>query len=311
MTMPSSTPAPVAVPDVAARTAWADRTPSSSARQRRRLLKTVTYILLTLFGLLFAFPLFWTASSSLQTWQELRSYIPHLLPEDPQWKNYVQVFTLVPFARWMLNSFTIICINIPGVIITATATAYAFARFNFFGKNVWFVLMLSTMMIPSIVTFIPQYLLFFNLRLVDTYVPLTVGAWLGGGAFMIFMLRQFIMSIPRDLDEAAIVDGAGPLRILWQIIMPLMKPVLVTVAILQFLGDWNEFFGPFIYINTVSKYTAAVGLRTFQTMALEITDPRDHLLMAGAAIMTIPVIILFAAAQRYFVSGVVMTGLKL
>jgi multiple sugar transport system permease protein len=311
MTMQSPTPSPVAVPDVAARAAWATRQPSASARQRRRLLKTVTYVLLTLFGLLFAFPLFWTASSSLQTWQELRSYIPHLLPENPQWGNYPQVFTLVPFARWMLNSFTIICINIPGVILTATATAYAFARFNFFGKNVWFVLMLSTMMIPAIVTFIPQYLLFFNLRLVDTYVPLTVGAWLGGGAFMIFMLRQFIMSIPRDLDEAAIVDGAGPLRILWQIIMPLMKPALVTVAILQFLGDWNEFFGPFIYINTVSKYTAAVGLRTFQTMPLEVTDPRDHLLMAGAAIMTIPVIILFAVAQRYFVSGVVMTGLKL
>ncbi len=311
MSMPSSTPTPAAIPDVATQIARADRRTSTGARQRRRQITIVSYVLLTLFGLLFAFPLFWTASASLQTWQELRSYTPHLWPEDPQWNNYVQVFTLVPFARWMLNSFFIICINIPGTIITSTLTAYAFARFNFFGKNVWFVLMLSTMMIPSIVTFIPQYLLFFNLRLVDTYVPLTIGTWLGGSAFMIFLLRQFIMSIPRDLDEAAIVDGAGPLRILWQIIAPLMKPALVTVAILQFLGDWNEFFGPFIYINTVSKYTAAVGLRTFQTMALEITEPRDHLLMAGAAIMTIPVLILFAVAQRYFVSGVVMTGLKL
>jgi len=291
---------------------------SSTGRQsgtrnsvRRRWGKIINYVLLTIAGLFFAIPLFWTASSSLQTWLELRSYVPRILPAVPQWNNYVEVFTLVPFARWMLNSFTIVLINIPGTILTATLTAYAFARFDFAGKNFWFVLMLSTMMIPAIVTFIPQYLLFFNLKLVNTYIPLTIGSWLGGSAFMVFLLRQFILTIPRDLDEAAIVDGAGPFRILWTIIMPLLKPALVTVAILQFLGDWNDFFGPFIYINSAAKYTAAVGLHTFQTMALEVTEPRDHLLMAGAAIMTIPVLILFAAAQRYFVSGVVMSGLKL
>ncbi len=284
---------------------------TSSIRQRRYVGRIVTYVLLTIAGLFFAIPLLWTISSSLQTWQELRSYVPHFIPETPQWNNYVQVFTLVPFARWMVNSLTIVLINIPGTILTATLTAYAFARFNFVGKNVWFVLLLSTMMIPAIVTFIPQYLLFFNLKFIDTYIPLTLGSWLGGSAFMVFLLRQFIMTIPRELDEAAIVDGANPVRILFSIIMPLMKPALVTVAILQFLADWNDFFGPFIYINTMLKYTAAVGLRTFQTMALEITDPRDHLLMAGAAIMTIPVLALFAVAQRYFVSGVVMSGLKL
>lgn len=287
------------------------RRASLRARRSHLVRKFLTYVVLTVFGLFFAFPLFWTASSSLQTWQELRSYTPHLLPETPQWSNYADVFRLVPFARWMLNSFTIVFITIPGTIFTATMTAYAFARFNFFGKNFWFILLLSTMMIPAIVTFIPQYLLFFNLKLIDTYVPLTIGAWLGGGAFMIFLLRQFIMSIPRDLDEAATIDGAGPFRILWSVLVPLMKPALTTVAILQFLTDWNDFFGPFIYLNTMTRYTAAVGLRTFQNMALETTDPRDHLLMAGAAIMTIPVLILFAVAQRYFVSGVVLSGLKL
>ena len=269
------------------------------------------YLLLTVIGLAFAFPLFWTASSSLQTWQELRSYTPHLLPESPQWSNYTKVFDAVPFARWMLNSLIIVAFTIPGTIITATTTAYAFARFNFAGKGFWFVLMLGTMMIPSIVTVIPQYLLFFNLKLINTYVPLVIGAWLGGGAFMVFLLRQFIMSIPRDLDEAATIDGAGPFRILWSVIVPLMKPVLTTVAILQFLGDWNEFFAPFIYLNRINLYTAAVGLRTFQTFPLETSDPRDHLLMAGAAIMTIPVLLLFASAQRYFTQGVVMSGLKL
>lgn len=306
-TTSSQTPISTATPSATV----VDRATSASKQQQRRTRKLVTYAILTIFGLFFAFPLFWTVSSSLQTWQELRSYTPHLLPTMPQWSNYADVFRLVPFARWMLNSFTIVFITIPGTIFTATMTAYAFARFNFVGKNVWFVLLLSTMMIPAIVTFIPQYLLFFNLKLIDTYVPLTIGAWLGGGAFMIFLLRQFIMSIPRDLDEAATIDGAGPFRTLWSVLVPLMKPALTTVAILQFLADWNDFFGPFIYLNTMLKYTAAVGLRTFQNLALETTDPRDHLLMAGAAIMTIPVLVLFAAAQRYFVSGVVLSGLKI
>jgi multiple sugar transport system permease protein len=211
----------------------------------------------------------------------------------------------------MANSFLIVAITIPGTIITATLTAYAFARFNFSGKNIWFIIMLGTMMIPRTVILIPQYLLFFKLRWINTYVPLTIGAWLGGGAFMIFLLRQFIMSIPRDLDEAAIIDGAGPIRILWSIIMPLMKPALTTVAILTFLGDWNDFFGPFIYLNRQELFTAAVGLRFFQFIPLETADPRDHLLMAAAAVMTVPVITLFAFAQRYFISGVVLTGLKI
>ncbi|MBV7329275.1 carbohydrate ABC transporter permease [Chloroflexi bacterium TSY] len=288
-----------------------DRKTSESIRQRRLVQKGITYILLTLAGLMFAFPLYWTVSSSLQTWQELRSFTPHLLPKEPQWGNYVEVFTAVPFARWLGNSFFIILITIPGTIITATSTAYSFARFNFVGKNVWFILMLGTMMIPATVTLIPQYLLWFNLGMINTYVPLTIGAWLGGGAFMIFLLRQFIMSIPRDLDEAATIDGANPFQILGRVIVPLMKPALTTVAILQFLSDWNDFFGPFIYLNRASLFTAAVGLRYFQYIPLETRDPRDHLLTAAAAVMTIPVLMLFAFAQRYFISGVVLSGLKL
>ena len=283
---------------------------SEAFRRERRTYNIVRYIILTIASLLFAFPLFWTVSSSLQTWQELRSFTPHLLPDVPQWHNYVQLFSVVPYGRWMANSFLIVAITIPGTIITATLTAYAFARFNFSGKNIWFIIMLGTMMIPRTVILIPQYLLFFKLRWINTYVPLTIGAWLGGGAFMIFLLRQFIMSIPRDLDEAAIIDGAGPIRILWSIIMPLMKPALTTVAILTFLGDWNDFFGPFIYLNRQELFTAAVGLRFFQFIPLETADPRDHLLMA-AAVMTVPVITLFAFAQRYFISGVVLTGLKI
>ena len=297
--------------------ATVDRLPSTEIegdvyrRGRNQVQTVLTYLLLTFAGLVFAFPLFWTISSSLQTWQELRSFEPHLLPSIPQWGNYARVFQSVPFARWMGNSFLITAITIPGVIITGSLTAYSFARFDYAGKEFWFVLMLGTLMIPSQVTLIPQYVLFFNLRLINTYVPLTIGAWLGGGAFMIFLLRQFIMSIPRDLDEAALMDGASPFRILWGVLLPLMKPALTTVAILQFLGDWNEFFAPFIYLSRVDLFTAAVGLRFFQNIPLETTDPRDHLLMAAASVMTIPVITLFAVAQRYFIQGVVLSGLKI
>ncbi|MFO7918980.1 MAG: carbohydrate ABC transporter permease [Anaerolineae bacterium] len=271
----------------------------------------MVYALLTVGGLMFAFPLFWTFSSSLQTWHELRSYEPHLLPAVPQWQNYVDVFGDVPFGRWIGNSFLLIAIVVPGTLVTSTLAAYAFARFDFVGKDFWFILCLSTMMLPFYVTLIPQYILFFNLGLVNTYVPLTIGAWLGGGAFNIFLMRQFIMTIPRDLDEAAVIDGAGPFRILWQVLVPLLKPALITVGVLQFIGQWNNFFGPFIYLNDVALFPVAVGLNFFKNFAYEVLEPRDHLLMAGTALMTIPVITLFAVAQRYFIQGVVMTGLKL
>jgi multiple sugar transport system permease protein len=288
-----------------------DFSTSERIRRRQTARRVVTYILLTLAAFSFAFPLFWTVSSSLQTWQELRSFEPRLWPTTPQWTNYQDIFTIVPYARWMFNSFLIVSITIPGTIITATMTAYAFARFNFVGKNVWFILMLGTIMIPAVVTLIPQYLLFFQLKLVNTYVPLTIGSWLGGGAFMIFLLRQFIMSLPRELDEAATIDGANPFQILWKVLVPSMKPALTTVAILTFLNDWNDFFGPFIYLNRVQLFTASIGLRFFQYLPMETAEPRDHLLMAAAAVMTIPVITLFAVAQRYFISGVVMSGFKM
>jgi ABC-type glycerol-3-phosphate transport system permease component len=308
--MTTSASTPVASSTTAQSVRVVDHSYTRARRRQQAIGRAIAYVLLAIAGLFFAFPLYWTVSSSLQTWQELRSFTPHLVPEVPQWGNYAAVFDAVPFGRWLLNSFLIVAITIPGTIITCTMTAYAFARFNFVGKNVWFVLMLGTMMIPATVTLIPQYLLFFKLKLINTYVPLTIGSWLGGSAFMVFLLRQFLLSIPRDLDEAATLDGAGPFRILWEVLVPLMQPALVTVAILQFLNEWNDFFGPFIYLNRQELFTAAVGIRFFQYLPLETMDPRDHLLMASAAIMTLPVLVLFSVAQRYFISGVVMSGLK-
>ena len=291
-----------------------DRALSYSARRQRKIKTVVTYMFLIIAGLIFAFPLFWVMSGSLQTWMELRSYTPHLLPEVPQWQNYATVFKMTPFARWMLNSFLIIILAVPGGIISATLAAYAFARFPFKGRDVWFMIMLGTMMIPGHVTLIPQYLLFYYLKWINTYLPLTIPAWFGGGAFSIFLLRQFILSIPRDLDEAALIDGAGPFRILWQVLVPLMVPAITTLTILGFLGAWNDVMGPLIYLNKEILYTAALGLRFFAVTAVAGyagTDPRDHLLMAGSVLMTVPVLIVFILAQRYFVQGVVLSGLKM
>ena len=284
-----------------------------TALRRRRAIRLATYAVLTVAGLIFAFPLYWTISSSLQTWMELRSYKPHLLPAVPQWHNYAKVFQTVPYARWLLNSFIIIGISLPGAMISATLAAYAFSRFRFPGRDVWFIIMLGTMMLPSQVLLIPQYLFYHRLGWINTYYPLTIPSWLGGGAFNIFLLRQFLMSIPREMDEAAIIDGAGSFRILWQVLVPLMKPALTTAIILGFLGRWNEFFQPFIYLNDKERFTAAVGLQFFKVaeMVDAAGEPRDHLLMAASAIMSIPAVIVFAGAQRYFVQGVVMTGLKM
>jgi multiple sugar transport system permease protein len=218
-----------------------------------------------------------------------------------------------PFARWMLNSLTIISLAVPGELLTALLCAYGFSRFSFRARELWFIIMLGTMMIPFQVLLIPQYLLFHQLGWVNTYVPMILPAWLGGGPFAIFLLRQFIMSIPRDLDEAALIDGAGTLSILFRVLLPLMMPAMTTLAILSFLAHWNSFLAPLVYLQEYELFTAAVGLRFFQTAMHGgyFPEPRDHLLMAASAMMAVPAILVFVVAQRHFVQGVVMTGLKM
>jgi ABC-type glycerol-3-phosphate transport system permease component len=273
--------------------------------------RLLTYVTLVLLGVLFAFPLIWTLSSSLKTGAETHQFPPPLLPAVPQWSNYVVIWTVQPLGQWLLNSAIIVLLSIPGAIISASLVAYSFARFDYPGRNFFFMVLLSTMMIPFEVTLIPQYLLYHRLGWLNTFIPLILPSWVGGGAFTIFLLRQFFMTIPRDLDEAALIDGANSLQILWRIIMPLSRPALATVAILQFLSHWNDFLGPFIYLSKRELFTMAVGLRYFETLPDLTREPREHLLMVATIIMTLPAIVLFFAAQRYFIRGIVMSGLKL
>jgi multiple sugar transport system permease protein len=283
----------------------------SSYRILYLLGRLLLYVITITAAIVFMFPFVWTILSSLKSPGELYIFPPQWLPTNPRPENYQEVFQRVPYARWMLNSTLVAVTATLGGVISASLVGYSFARFRFMGRNILFMLTLSTMMLPSEVTLIPLYLMFNQLGWLDSYRPLVIPPFFGGSAFLIFLMRQFFMTIPRDMDEAALIDGAGYLRIYWQIVMPLSVPVLATAAVLTFMQYWNQFMEPFIYLNTNIKFTVAVGIRYFQAVAgQEGGQPTEHLLMAASILMTAPIIFLFFIAQRYLVQGIVMSGIK-
>jgi multiple sugar transport system permease protein len=226
----------------------------------------------------------------------------------PQWRNFAAAWNLLPlpFHWFLLNTYAITAVNVLGQTLSCSLVAYGFARFRFRGRTPLFLLLLSTMMLPPQVTMIPQYLLWKKLHALDSFTPLMAPAFFASSAFYVFLLRQFYLSLPRELDEAAMLDGCGPFRIWWQILVPLSRPALITVAVLCFIGSWDDFLGPLIYINRLDNYTVSLALRLFQDQYG--TD--FSLLMAAALVHVVPVMVLFFIAQRYFVKGIAMTGLK-
>jgi len=283
---------------------------SYSARRRNRASRAVLYVVAVLTALFFMLPFLWAVTSSFKAPIDLTSYPPKLFPRVWHPENYSEVFKRVPFDRWILNTLWIAVSGTIGAVLSASLVGFSFARFRYPGRNFLFMLMLSTMMLPGEVTLIPLYIGFSKIGWLDTFKPLIVPAFFGGGAFLIFLMRQFFMTIPLDLDEAARIDGAGYLRIYWQIIMPLSVPTLATAAVLTFIGRWDAFMGPFIYLNSKNKFVLAVGVRFFSALADPDGVPTQHLLMASSLMMTVPIIILFFLAQRFFVRGIVMSGIK-
>lgn len=267
-----------------------------------------TFAILT--AIAFSLPFFWTVSSSLKTAAEIRQVPPTFWPEEVRWLNYSDVFRLAPFARFIWNTVIITALAMVGQILSSAAVAFGFSRFRFPGREALFFLLLSTMMLPWQVTIVPQFLLFRYLDWINTFLPLIVPSYFGGGAFFIFLLRQFFATIPRDLDEAAKLDGASSFRIFWNIILPLSGAALATVAIFSFLQHWNEFIGPLIFLNTEDKFTLSIGLRYFIDNPFESDEPREAILMAASLIVALPSLILFFMAQKYFVRGIATTGLK-
>lgn len=294
-------------------TAYANRMPDqlTIARHSKEIVsKGTVYALLVLGALIFLLPLILMVSTSLKSYTEINQYPPTFLPNELVPSNYAEAWNYknTNFPRWTLNTVFIIAATLPGVLLTSSLCAYGFARLKFPGRNLWFMLTLASIMLPPQVTLIPLYILFHKLGWLNTFAPLIIPAWFGGGALNIFLLRQFFMQIPRDLDEAAIIDGAGHLMIWWRIYVPLARPAMISVALLTILGIWNDFLGPFIYLTTPDNYTLALGLNVFRNVFPSIV--RNDLIMAISTLMVLPMIVMFLFAQRYIVQGFVTSGLK-
>jgi ABC-type glycerol-3-phosphate transport system permease component len=281
-----------------------------SQRAGPRLGRASLYTIAILLGIVLMIPFFWAIDSSLKPVEEIRLVPPELWPSKIMWSNYPQVFRTQQFPFWVENTFIITVLASLGTIVTAALAGYAFARFRFPGREVLFSITLATLFLPETVTLIPSYILFYYLGWLDSFAPLIVPSWFGGGAFFIFLFRQFFMSLPTELDEAAKIDGANYLQILLSIIAPLSVPVLITVAIITFIGNYNSFLFPLIILNSPEKFTLSIGIRQFSISPTQDASPQDHILLAMSVMMMVPILIMFFLGQRYFVRGVVMSGLK-
>ena len=267
--------------------------------------KVITYVLLSAGAFVFALPFLWMLSTSVKP--EAFAYkVPIMwIPPEIRWRTYIEAWKVQPFHLFYRNTAFITVINITGLVLSSSLVAFAFARIRFWGRDVLFLILLATMMLPQQVTLVPIYVIWSWLKGVNTYWPLIVPEWLAN-AYNVFLLRQYMMTISPEMDDAARIDGAGWFRIYSQIVMPMSRPALGVVAIQAFAWNWNNFLGPLIYLNEPRKFTIAIGLRLFQTqMSQKMPET-----MAMSIVALIPVLIVFFVAQRYFIQGIVITGIK-
>jgi multiple sugar transport system permease protein len=281
---------------------------SESVRVKRRIGTGATYATLVILSVVFMFPLVWLVSTSLKPDQELIVWPPRIIPETVMWANYPDAWTMHPFNIYLRNTVIITGLAGVGQVFSASVVAYGFARLRFPGRDFLFGVVVSTLMLPYIVTLVPLYVIFKRLGWVDTFLPLIVPAYFGGGPLYIFLLRQFFRSIPADLSDVAKIDGASDMGIFLRVMLPLAKPGIAAAAVFSFMFTWNDFMGPLIYLNSQSKRTLTLGLRDFISVAAQETH--YQYLMAVSAITIVPVMITFFVAQKYFIQGVVLSGIK-
>lgn len=274
-------------------------------RARRFLWNITWYVILSFFAIVLAMPLVWLVSTSLKAGPQTFVMPPQWIPDPIVWQNYPNAFRAVPFHRYFWNTLQIVIFATLGTLITASMAAFAFARLRFPARGFLFSLVLATMMLPGIVTLIPTFIVFRHLGWINTFLPLIVPSWFGGGAFNIFLIRQFFMTLPYDLDEAARIDGASNFGIYWNILLPLSKPAMATVAVFSFIHHWNDFFLPLVYLQDTRKWTMAIGLQGFK----DLYSTSWNLMMAASTAMVLPLLLLFFIAQRYFVSGIHLSGI--
>lgn len=265
----------------------------------------INQTVLTLGAIVLLLPLYWMITTSLKETGKEWTIPPQWIPDPLDLTNYPTAMTALPFHLFFRNTIVITTLATVGTLWTSTMAGFAFARLRFPGRDVFFTMVLATMMLPGVVTLIPSFLLFKYLNWINTFMPLIAPFWFGGTAFSIFLSRQFFMGIPYELDEAARVDGASGFRIYLTLVLPLSPPLLAALGIFSVLHHWNEFMGPLIYLNHMEMRTLALGLRSFQGSF----GAQFNLLMAAATVTVIPVIVLFFSAQRFFMRGIMMTGL--
>ena len=282
------------------------RVPSRGRKRlRQAAVQGLWYAGLSGLALVLALPLLWLVSTSFKTGAQTFLMPPKWIPEPVVWSNYPEAFRAVDFGRYFWNTIYVTLASTAGTLVTASLAAFAFARLRFPLRGPLFGLVLSTIMLPGIVTLIPTFIVFRYLGWIDSFKPLIVPNWLGGGAFYIFLFRQFFMTLPLELDEAARVDGASNFLIYWRILLPLSAPVAATVAIFSFIYNWNDFFTPLIYLQSPRNWTMAIGLQSFK----DLYSTSWNLMMAASTVMIAPLLVLFFAAQRYFTSGIQMSGI--
>lgn len=275
--------------------------------KKRGFLKSVIlYIVVNVIAIVMLLPFFWMVSTSLKPNEQVYLIPPKWIPNPIVWSNYPRAFSFAPFGLFIKNSIIIAIICVVGVVFSSSLAGYSFAKLRWPGRDIIFFVLLSTMMLPGQVTMIPIFILFKKFGWINTFYPLTVPTFFGGGAFNIFLMRQFFLTIPYELDEAARIDGASFFKIYSSIELPLSIPVITAISIFTFIGAWNDFMGPLIYLNDSSKYTIQLGLRMFQADF----SADWSALMAMSIVTALPCIILFFVAQRYFIQGIVLTGLK-
>ena len=288
------------------RTGRIGRTARLGRTGRARLSALSAYLLLVTGSVVMLIPLLWLVRSSFMGLGQIFIFPPEWVPDPWHWDNYPKALTTIPFVRYFFNTLFILVPTVIGTLITASLAAFGFSRLQWPGRDWVFGVLLSALMLPYAVTLSPTFLLWARIGLINTYWPLVLPDWFGGTIFYVFLLRQFFLTLPKELDEAAIIDGANPLQVLRHVVVPLSRPALITVAIFSALFEWNDFLGPLIYLNDSRQFTLALGLAEFTGLYTS----QWHLLMAASTVVIAPVLVLFLFAQRYFIEGITLTGIK-
>lgn len=275
-------------------------------KSKKKISKSIIYIILLFISFVCLVPFYWMIRSSLMDMSQIFTMPPIWIPKPIKFSNYKEALTMLPFGRYFLNTLFVVVFTVLGTVITSSLCAYSFSRIEWKGRDTVFGILLTAMMIPFAVTLIPTFIGWQKLGVVNSYAPLIVPAWFGGGVFNVFLLRQFFRTIPKELDEAARIDGAGHFTIYSKIIMPLSKPSLIVVSLFSFMGSWNDFLGPLVYLNDGDKFTLSLGLMQFQGMY----STQWQYMMAAATVVLIPIVIIFFIGQKYFIEGISMSGMK-